>query len=371
MVDGRLRVKQGTTQATDEEVAVEEIRALIAQDEPYITVFFCSSTYNLPRLAGALRRAFPGALFGCTSSGQLGPMGFQRGGLTAVSLASGDLTVTPHVIQPLGHVSARAAAIGRSVRAARAAAPENSRAFGLLLIDGLSLAEERVTSSLYQALGDVPLIGGSAGDDLAFDATHVFIDGEFVQDAALLLLFETTLPFRTFRVQHFEPSGASLVITQADPDRRVVTEINGEPAAEEYARLIGSTVDELSALVFSLHPLMLKIGGEFYVRSIQRMNPDRSLSFFCAIEAGLVLRIGRGVDVIEAIEAAMAAGGQAPAIIFGCDCILRRIEFEQRGIDAQVGALLARNRVFGFSTYGEQYNAIHVSQTFTGVALGE
>jgi hypothetical protein len=26
--------------------------------------------------------------------------------------------------------------------------------------------------------------------------------------------------------------------------------------------------------------------------------------------------------------------------------------------------------VVGFSTYGEQYNGIHVNQTFTGVAIG-
>jgi hypothetical protein len=371
MTDDRLQVKHGTTLATDEEAAVEEIRAQIAQSEPFTTVFFCSSTYDLPRLAAALRRAFPGALFGCTSSGQIGPTGFQRGGLTAVSLASRELTVTPHTIRPLSYASAQAAAIGRDVRASRDAAPPNSRAFGLLLIDGLSLAEERVTSALYQALGHIPLIGGSAGDDLAFEATHVLVDGEFVQDAALLLLFETTLPFRTFRLQHFEASGVSLVITDAEPDRRVVTEINGEPAAEEYARLIGSTVASLNAEVFSLHPLMLKIGGEYYVRSIQRQNPDGSLTFFCAIEVGLVLRVGRGVDAIEAIEAGMAAGARSPTIIFGCDCVLRRLEFEQRGIDAQVGALLARHRVFGFTTYGEQYNAIHVNQTFTGVSLGE
>jgi hypothetical protein len=31
---------------------------------------------------------------------------------------------------------------------------------------------------------------------------------------------------------------------------------------------------------------------------------------------------------------------------------------------------MAQNRVFGFSTYGEQYNGLHLNQTFTGVAIG-
>ncbi len=31
--------------------------------------------------------------------------------------------------------------------------------------------------------------------------------------------------------------------------------------------------------------------------------------------------------------------------------------------------ILSRHRVFGFSTYGEQFNSVHVSQTLTGVAI--
>jgi hypothetical protein len=43
---------------------------------------------------------------------------------------------------------------------------------------------------------------------------------------------------------------------------------------------------------------------------------------------------------------------------------------EERHIDKAIGSLMAENHVFGFSTYGEQYNSLHVNQTFTGVALG-
>jgi hypothetical protein len=32
--------------------------------------------------------------------------------------------------------------------------------------------------------------------------------------------------------------------------------------------------------------------------------------------------------------------------------------------------MLAENNVIGFSTYGEQFSAMHLNQTFTGVALG-
>jgi hypothetical protein len=50
---------------------------------------------------------------------------------------------------------------------------------------------------------------------------------------------------------------------------------------------------------------------------------------------------------------------------------LRGLELDQRDIRDQVGAVMAANQVCGFGTYGEQYNAMHVNQTFTGVALAE
>ena len=33
--------------------------------------------------------------------------------------------------------------------------------------------------------------------------------------------------------------------------------------------------------------------------------------------------------------------------------------------------MLAANNVIGFSTYGEQINAMHLNQTLSGVAFGE
>ena len=59
-----------------------------------------------------------------------------------------------------------------------------------------------------------------------------------------------------------------------------------------------------------------------------------------------------------------------PELILGCDCILRSLEMEQKQIKHLVSKVLSRNNVIGFCTYGEQFNAMHVNQTFTGVAIG-
>ncbi len=57
-------------------------------------------------------------------------------------------------------------------------------------------------------------------------------------------------------------------------------------------------------------------------------------------------------------------------LTIGCDCFLRRLEIEDHdGVDA-VSEFLRRQPVLGFNTYGEQFNGMHINQSFTGVAIG-
>jgi hypothetical protein len=97
------------------------------------------------------------------------------------------------------------------------------------------------------------------------------------------------------------------------------------------------------------------------------------LTFFCAIDEGIVLTVGRGVDMVDNLERAFDAVRREigpPALVLGCDCLFRSIEAMQSGVRDRISALLIENNVVGFATYGEQFNGMHVNQTFTGAALG-
>lgn len=59
-----------------------------------------------------------------------------------------------------------------------------------------------------------------------------------------------------------------------------------------------------------------------------------------------------------------------PQLIIGCECVLRSLEMERMQLKPRMGQLLVDHNVVGFNTYGEQLNAMHVNQTFTGVAIG-
>jgi hypothetical protein len=119
--------------------------------------------------------------------------------------------------------------------------------------------------------------------------------------------------------------------------------------------------------------VVVRVGGQYFVRSIAKVNENQSLRFFCAIDEGIVLTIGKGVDMVENLREAFDNVRKVlgkPQIVLGCDCLLRRMETEREGIKAKIGEIFVDNNVIGFSTFGEQFNSMHVNQTFTGIAIG-
>lgn len=374
-MDGRY-VRRTQIACEDPRVAVERLAEDLRQDALAGVVFFCSADYDPDLLAAQIRERFDCPVVGCTTAGEIGST-YQSGGIVGLSFSSEKFRFHPIAIESLRsfHIE-RASEISASLLRTLEFAPgfDPQSMFGLLLIDGLSAREEQVTGFLHAALQGVEIIGGSAGDSLQFVETRVFLNGRFKTDAAVFILIESKLPFSTFKLQHFEPSEKDMVITAADPSTRTVFEIDGGPAAREYADILGLDIDTLSPEVFSRHPLMLQIGAEWYVRSIQKVNPDGSLTFYCAIDEGLPLTVANGICFVETLEARVRELKRRFSRIectLGCDCILRRLELMESGHQKQVESLLRELNFAGFSTFGEQYNGIHINQTLTGVVIGE
>ncbi|MFN6978088.1 MAG: FIST N-terminal domain-containing protein, partial [Gemmobacter sp.] len=227
--------------------------------------------------------------------------------------------------------------------------------------------EDALAAALAGGLGPVPLFGGSAGDGTRFRQTRVLAGGAARGNAAVVALVRTACPVRVFNLDHLVPTETRMVVTRADPARRIVQAINAEPAAREYARLAGKDPAQLTPFTFAAHPVVVRIGGQHHVRAIREVAGD-DLIFYSAIGEGLVLTLARPQDMAAHLARALGAL-DGPAAILACDCILRRMEAEENQQTQAISALLRRHRVTGFSTYGEQRNAMHVNQTLTGVAL--
>ena len=373
---GQIRSMQSC--AVDARAAVREFHAGVGGADTALVLFFCSSAYDLEALAEEMNALFGDTpVVGCTTAGEIGPVGYRGSTLAGASFPGGTCSAVSGRLAELQQFTmARGQGFAQNLRRgleAHAPHADGRNSFGLLLIDGLSIREEPVTRTLQAALRDIALFGGSAGDDLKFEKTQVFHEGAFHDDSAVLVLMSTELPFRLFKTQHFVSLNERLVVTEADTERRVVREINGLPAAEEYARLVGVDVDELGPACFARTPVVVLIDGADYVRSIRQAMPDGSLAFYCAIEEGLVLRVARGAELVANLRqtfARLRADIGPPQLVLACDCILRNLEISQSGVKPQVEELLRLNNAVGFSTYGEQYQGVHVNQTLTGIAIG-
>ncbi|MEZ4268565.1 MAG: FIST N-terminal domain-containing protein [Myxococcota bacterium] len=367
----RLTAVHARTVAPDPDAAIDELARALFAAPPGLMLVFVAPQYDLGRLGRRLATTFPQhTVVGCTSAGQIGRGGFHVGGITAAVISSPELCATPYLLSSLEDPEQAAADLGECLPPRGLDAPP---AFGMLLVDGLSRREERLSAAIRGVVGDLPFVGGSAGDNLHFEATHILHDGKFLEGAALFVLFETSLPFATFHFHDVVPTHIRVRVTRTDAEGRTIHELDGQPAAEVYARLIKRPLAELTTAVFADHPWLCHIEGTDYVRSVGRALPDGSLYLLCAVADGDWLTLGaRGDGVVAAAAAFDAVRDQVahPAFAIGFDCVLRRLDLETRGVAHEVEALLSDNHVVGFSTYGEQIGGVHVNQTFTGVVLG-
>ena len=357
--------------------AVAEIAAELGDCAFQHIIVMYSPAHNAKLVAELFRTTFPGVeISGCSTSGEISPEGMLQGGIVAVAFPVVGFRVVADVIADVNRSGVEhASELARKLKLRFGSGqPLRDRVFALLLVDGLSNAEETLIAAVHWAMDDVQLIGGSAGDDLAFRETSLIHKGRIVQHAALLIMVESHYPFQVFKTQNFEPTGSKLVVTAADTEKRVVYELNAEPAAQEYAAAIGLLPHDLGPFSFASYPLVVRVGGDYYCRSIRNMNPDGSLTFFCAIDEGLVFTVANPQDMVQAtlstLETVDRSLGGIEAVL-GFDCILRRLDAENRQMSHQLTDIYRRYRVVGFHTYGEQYNAMHLNQTLTGIAFGK
>lgn len=349
-----------------------------AIDAGFALFFFSQALMDAQSLSDALTQAAPKLPFaGCSTAGEITPGGLEEGHIVALLFPAASFSTTSVMMENLstagmGEITAEVEAIKRGILG-RIAPAQRGNVFALCFIDGMSYAEEAVTSAIHWALEDIPLIGGSAGDDLKFQTTTLISNGRVASNSAIVVLVATDIPFHVFKTENFVPSDEKLVVTASDPDRRIVHEFNAGNAAEEFAAAVGIEADQLTPMSFASHPVVVKVGGEYYCRSIQRVHPDGSLSFFCAIDDGIVLSIAQPKGMVESTRAALKTvrdklGGID--MVLGFDCVLRRLDAENRQVLRDISELYRENNVIGFGTYGEQYRSMHLNQTLTGIAFG-
>lgn len=375
-------IKKAVSLSRNEKQAVEELyRQLCAEDtDPALCLFFCSPKYDLDLLERELLNHFGDIpLVGCTTAGEITPLGYREDSITGVAFPRDHFRVVIRVIDKISQfkiqdgIDTGAELVADLKKNIPHANGRNTFAF--MLIDGLSNAEERVTASIGSQLGDIPLVGGSTADDWDMKETSLFFRNGFSRDIAVVMLIHTELPFQAHYTHHYVAGDAKAVITEADPVARIVSEINGIPATQEYARLCGIDEKDLTVSVCSNHTILMKIGGKYYSRGVIEVDLEKQIIHFaCAIGKGVVCAISRPSDPIANTTRMFQKIREEIGpldLVLGCDCAARKMICEEQGLMPEISRVYVENNVIGFATFGEQYNAIHMNNSFCCIAIGK
>lgn len=236
---------------------------------------------------------------------------------------------------------------------------------GLILVDGLSGAEEKIMDTIGD-LTNISFIGGSAGDDLQFKQTNVFANGKSVTNSAVVAVLKLKNGFDILKTQSFKQLDSKLVATKVNPVSRQVLEFNNQPAILAYSNALNCSKEE-AANKFMHNPIGLMIDDEPFVRSPQQVK-DESMIFYCNVLQNMELSVLESTDIISDTKNDLNSkikelGGKISGMI-NFHCILRTLELEQKNLTDEYGKIFSDIPTVGFSTYGEEYIG-HINQTST------
>lgn len=327
-------------------------------------------------LEQALQTVDGSRVYGCSTCGEITPAGYPENSLTSIRFSSEHFTCVARHIQGIGEFGFQQAAqlvpAMQEELLQRAPDATPGSTFALLLIDSISCAEEFVAAALGSELGNIQLVGGSAGDNWQLNRAPVLFEGHHHDDSAVLLLVHSAIPFRHYSFHNFVPTDKRGVITSATASKRLIHEINGAPALLEYARLCDLPPDKVDREHIALHPAIITVGDRAYPRGFTEILEDGSMRCACAIDEGVVFRVAAQVDYVQQMHKAL---GQirddlgSPLLVLTLECAARRQMGEQYGLREAVSELFAEFNVWGFSSMGEQSNSLNMNHSFNCLAF--
>ncbi|HMK47969.1 MAG TPA: FIST N-terminal domain-containing protein [Methanocella sp.] len=347
---------------------VSDIKEQLRGTDARMVMYFASSALNPAEIGEKMQAAFAGiTVFGCTTAGEI--ISGQMLTDSVVAMAFGPDVVEDVRVEVLENLKE-----GVDVKPMLAAL-ENyyktpldeldlTRYVGIVLIDGLSGAEEKIMDKLgYRT--NLTIIGGSAGDNLSFKETFIYANGRPYTNSALLALVKLKKGFDVIKTESFDIMGPKFTVTKANEAEREVIEFDGKPAAVAYSDAV--FCKPIEAINFFMHhPVGVIIDGKPYVRSPQKLKGN-SLVFYCTIPEGMEVALLESTDIIKDTEQAIKEKLQELGSISGMinfHCILRTLELDTNGTAEAYGEVFSEIPTIGFSTYGEEYLA-HINQTST------
>lgn len=360
-----MTIKAGYAKADTEEKVVQKLSNKL-DDDSELVVYFASSKYDHDVIAEKMAEEFSdSAVIGCTTAGEIAEGKMYEGSVSAMSVGDEIADLNVQVVDKISDENNVPQTFGKfeDYFGQEMSKLDHKDHVGIVLFDGLSGAEEKIMEKMGD-LTNVPFVGASAGDDLDFEATHVFANGKAYTDSAVLALLEVPNGYDIIKTQSFKETGKTLTPTKVVDEERKVVEFNGEPAIEKYAEAIGVDVEEADDK-FIHYTLGLMIDGEPFVRSPYQVVDDSAMKFYSHINEGMELSVLESQDIVSRtrkdLDEKMPEDAKG---LINFSCVLRSLELKDQGKADEYAELFQKVPNIGFNTYGEEYLG-HVNQTST------
>jgi hypothetical protein len=385
-----LKVVVGHSEDPNTQMAVEEVLEQCWQDlagiVPQAGLLFAAIDFEHGIILKEINRVFPGIdLIGCTTDGEMSSvLGFQQDSLTLMLFASDTVKIHAGV----GH-EARDKPFLAAKQAVYQASQKSSLAAKLCIClpasytaDGSTTNGELMLQGLKQAFdSEVPILGGTAGDQYRFQTTYQFFGTEVLTDSLPILTFSGDILFSYGIACGWKPIGLKKIVTKASGT--VLYEIDGEPALKFYQRYLWDKMPTAE------NPLAVYEGDSdrYYMRVPNTYDSKTgSINFLGNIPEQAIVQVTEVSrnEVVSASETGFNIAlknypGTKPEAVLLFSCCCRRWLLGTRAKEEYLlvkSILSTEIPICGFYTYGEfaplepQGSTYYHQETFVTLLLG-
>lgn len=359
-----------------------------------LLVVFSTVAYDQKKILQGVRSVSGDALLvGCSDFGEITTQGPTSQHVSVMALHSNKINFSVGVGKGTDKDSFAA---GRQAAEAVKRAAKTPPSLLITFLDGLAENGAAAVRGVQAVLGEnLPIMGGSAGDDFKFEKTYQYLDDQVLTCSMVGVGLSGAFSFGVGVRHGWEPVGLPMKVTKSEGGRLI--KINNRPALSIYEDYFGKRAEELIkepiARMAYTYPLGMSVEGsdELLIRDVVIANEKGEITCAAEIPEGSEIRLMLG-DPDKAVAAAREAAqdalkqlkGASPKAIFVFDCVARhkllgpRIGEEITAIQEVLGKEVP---LIGFYTYGEQAplggvlgpkcRSVFHNETMTLLVLGE
>jgi hypothetical protein len=324
----------GHSEDPDSREAITEVLAQcqqgLAGEIPQAGILLAAIDFDYPLILAQIQETFPGLqLVGCSTNGEISSVsGFQEDSLTLMVFSSDQVTIRAGLGRGLSKNIDTA--VQEAIDMASIGLPTPPK-LCFAFPEGLCSDTSTIVQTLQQKLGQqIPIFGGMSADNLSFQHTYQFFQGEVTADAIPLLLFSGNICYSHGTASGWQLFSKKSQVTKADDC--IVYEINDQPALDFYKQYLGAANFHQEYMSYPL-AIFENNSDNYYLRTpVNHDEESGAVTFIANVPLNSTIQIAKAsrAETLQAAAISLEQAthnypGQLPAAALLISCASRRM----------------------------------------------